>query len=153
MCVAEFGVVVQSSHPTDPNLIPSAPSKPEVTDVSRTSVTLSWKYNPSASATPVSYLIEAFRLDICLFKLDLLSSCFFTLYSRPQLSLQLYIRKQVGDSSWECEDTDLCPEELETWNCLRVHGQSCKCLWPQWSQSNLGLSKNTGSVKAFTFIF
>lgn len=62
----EFGVVVQSSHPTDPNLIPGAPSKPEVTDISRTSLTLSWKSNPSTSATPVSYLIEAFRLDLCL---------------------------------------------------------------------------------------
>ncbi|XP_067350465.1 roundabout homolog 1-like isoform X1 [Channa argus] len=58
--VQEFGVVVQSSHPTDPNLIPSAPSKPEVTDNSRTSVTLSWIYNPSAGATPTSYLIEGF---------------------------------------------------------------------------------------------
>uniref|UniRef100_UPI003AAED308 roundabout homolog 1-like n=1 Tax=Centroberyx gerrardi TaxID=166262 RepID=UPI003AAED308 len=58
--VEEFGVVVQASHPTDPNLIPSAPSKPEVTDVSRTSVTLSWKSNPNAGATPTSYLIEAF---------------------------------------------------------------------------------------------
>ena len=59
--VAEFGVVVHSSQPVDPNLLPSAPSKPEVTDISRTSVTLSWKLNPSAGAAPTSYLIEAFR--------------------------------------------------------------------------------------------
>ncbi|KAM3869297.1 roundabout homolog 1-like [Diretmus argenteus] len=58
--VEEFGVVVQASHPTDPNLIPSAPSKPEVTDVSHTSVTLSWKSNPNAGATPTYYIIEAF---------------------------------------------------------------------------------------------
>ncbi|CAB1349227.1 unnamed protein product [Coregonus sp. 'balchen'] len=38
--VQEFGVPVQPARPTDPNLIPSAPSKPEVTDVTRTSVTL-----------------------------------------------------------------------------------------------------------------
>lgn len=63
--MAEFGVVVQSSHPIDPNLIPSAPSKPEVTDISRTSVTLTWKTNPNAGATPTSYLIEAFRLATC----------------------------------------------------------------------------------------
>uniref|UniRef100_A0A7N6A6U8 Roundabout, axon guidance receptor, homolog 1 (Drosophila) n=1 Tax=Anabas testudineus TaxID=64144 RepID=A0A7N6A6U8_ANATE len=62
--VEEFGVVVQSSHPTDPNLIPGAPSKPEVTDISRTSLTLSWKSNPSTSATPVSYLIEAFSYTL-----------------------------------------------------------------------------------------
>uniref|UniRef100_A0A7N8XTF5 Roundabout homolog 1-like n=1 Tax=Mastacembelus armatus TaxID=205130 RepID=A0A7N8XTF5_9TELE len=62
--VEEFGIVVQSNHPVDPNLIPSAPSKPEVTDVSRTSVTLSWKSNPSAGATPTSYLIEAFSYTL-----------------------------------------------------------------------------------------
>uniref|UniRef100_A0A4W6F7I6 Roundabout, axon guidance receptor, homolog 1 (Drosophila) n=1 Tax=Lates calcarifer TaxID=8187 RepID=A0A4W6F7I6_LATCA len=62
--VEEFGVIVHSSHPTDPNLIPSAPLKPEVTDVSRTSVTLSWKTNPSAGATPTSYLIEAFSYTL-----------------------------------------------------------------------------------------
>ncbi|XP_071191018.1 roundabout homolog 1-like isoform X1 [Salvelinus alpinus] len=58
--VEEFGVVVQPGQPTDPNLIPSGPSKPDVTDVSRTSVTLSWKSNPNAGATPTSYVIEAF---------------------------------------------------------------------------------------------
>lgn len=58
---AEFGVVVQPSQPVNPNLIPSAPSKPDVTDIGRTSVTLSWKSNPSAGATPTSYLIETFR--------------------------------------------------------------------------------------------
>ncbi|KAJ8402305.1 hypothetical protein AAFF_G00371700 [Aldrovandia affinis] len=58
--VQEFGVAVQPGRPTDPNLIPSAPSKPEVTDVTRTSVTLSWKPNPNAGATPTSYIIEAF---------------------------------------------------------------------------------------------
>ncbi|XP_034460086.1 roundabout homolog 1 isoform X5 [Hippoglossus hippoglossus] len=58
--VHEFGVSVQPNRPTDPNLIPSAPSKPEVTDVTRTSVTLSWKPNLNAGATPTSYIIEAF---------------------------------------------------------------------------------------------
>ncbi|XP_061105667.1 roundabout homolog 1-like [Conger conger] len=56
----EFGVVVQPVRPTDPNLIPSAPSQPEVTEVSRSSVTLSWRPNPTAGATPTSYVIEAF---------------------------------------------------------------------------------------------
>ncbi|XP_026228615.1 roundabout homolog 1 isoform X1 [Anabas testudineus] len=58
--VQEFGVPVQPNRPTDPNLIPSPPSKPEVTDVTRTSVTLSWKPNLNAGATPTSYIIEAF---------------------------------------------------------------------------------------------
>uniref|UniRef100_A0A6Q2ZHD7 Roundabout, axon guidance receptor, homolog 1 (Drosophila) n=1 Tax=Esox lucius TaxID=8010 RepID=A0A6Q2ZHD7_ESOLU len=58
--VEVFGTVVQPGRPTDPNLIPSAPSKPDVTDVSRTSVTLSWKPNPNTGATPTSYVIEAF---------------------------------------------------------------------------------------------
>ncbi|XP_008307323.1 roundabout homolog 1 isoform X1 [Cynoglossus semilaevis] len=58
--VQEFGVPVQPNRPTDPNLIPSSPSKPEVTDVTRTSVTLSWKPNLNTGATPTSYIIEAF---------------------------------------------------------------------------------------------
>ncbi|XP_047246912.1 roundabout homolog 1 isoform X1 [Girardinichthys multiradiatus] len=58
--VQEFGSPVQPNRPTDPNLIPSAPSKPEVTDVTRTSITLSWKPNLNSGATPTSYIIEAF---------------------------------------------------------------------------------------------
>ncbi|XP_058655319.1 roundabout homolog 1 isoform X5 [Onychostoma macrolepis] len=58
--VQEFGAPVQPGRPTDPNLIPSAPFKPEVTDVSRTSVSLSWKPNLNTGATPTSYVIEAF---------------------------------------------------------------------------------------------
>ncbi|XP_041128209.1 roundabout homolog 1-like isoform X2 [Polyodon spathula] len=58
--VQEFGVPVQPARPTDPNLIPSAPSKPEVTDVSRALVTLSWQPNLTSGATPTSYIIEAF---------------------------------------------------------------------------------------------
>ncbi|XP_061828600.1 roundabout homolog 1 [Nerophis lumbriciformis] len=58
--VQEFGIPVQPNRPTDPNLIPSAPSRPEVTDVTRTSVTLTWKPNLNAGATPTSYVIEAF---------------------------------------------------------------------------------------------
>ncbi|KAI2530472.1 roundabout guidance receptor 1, partial [Homo sapiens] len=58
--VNEFGVPVQPPRPTDPNLIPSAPSKPEVTDVSRNTVTLSWQPNLNSGATPTSYIIEAF---------------------------------------------------------------------------------------------
>uniref|UniRef100_A0A4W4FP04 Roundabout, axon guidance receptor, homolog 1 (Drosophila) n=2 Tax=Electrophorus electricus TaxID=8005 RepID=A0A4W4FP04_ELEEL len=58
--VQEFGIAVQPGRPTDPNLIPSAPSKPEVTDVTRTSVSLSWKPDLHSGATPTSYIIEAF---------------------------------------------------------------------------------------------
>ncbi|XP_019384286.1 PREDICTED: roundabout homolog 1 isoform X4 [Crocodylus porosus] len=58
--VQEFGVPVQPPRPTDPNLIPSAPSKPEVTDVSKNTVTLSWQPNLNSGATPTSYIIEAF---------------------------------------------------------------------------------------------
>ncbi|XP_075876405.1 roundabout homolog 1-like isoform X2 [Nelusetta ayraudi] len=61
--VEEFGVV-QSSQPVDPNLLPAAPSKPEVTDISRTSITLAWKSKPSPSAEPASYLIEAFSYTL-----------------------------------------------------------------------------------------
>lgn len=61
LLLLEFGVPVQPPRPTDPNLIPSAPSKPEVTDVSRNTVTLSWQPNLNSGATPTSYIIEAFR--------------------------------------------------------------------------------------------
>lgn len=130
MCVAEFGVVVQSSHPTDPNQLPSAPSKPEVTDISRTSVTLSWKSNPSASAPPVTYLIEAFRSDTP--HLNVQRRPFRTaVTTRCPLSLQLYFRKQVADPGRTREDTDLYPEEPETRHGLPLHGQSGECLRPQ----------------------
>lgn len=59
--MAEFGVVVHSGEPTDPSLTPAAPSKPEVSEVGRTSATLSWKSSPGAGMVPTSYLIEAFR--------------------------------------------------------------------------------------------
>uniref|UniRef100_A0A3B3YQ81 Roundabout, axon guidance receptor, homolog 1 (Drosophila) n=1 Tax=Poecilia mexicana TaxID=48701 RepID=A0A3B3YQ81_9TELE len=62
--VEEFGVVVQSGHPKDSHLIPGAPSKPEVSDVSRTSVTLSWKSSPNPGVAPTSYLIEAFSYTL-----------------------------------------------------------------------------------------
>ncbi|XP_048351334.1 roundabout homolog 1 isoform X6 [Sphaerodactylus townsendi] len=58
--VQEFGVPVQPPRSTDPNLIPSAPSKPEIIDVSRNTVTLSWQPNLNLGATPTSYIIEAF---------------------------------------------------------------------------------------------
>uniref|UniRef100_A0A3Q3WEB3 Roundabout, axon guidance receptor, homolog 1 (Drosophila) n=1 Tax=Mola mola TaxID=94237 RepID=A0A3Q3WEB3_MOLML len=54
---------VEGSHPIEPRLIPSSPSKPEVTDISRTSVTLTWKSSPISGPSPTSYLIEAFRFD------------------------------------------------------------------------------------------
>uniref|UniRef100_A0AAV2JBB3 Uncharacterized protein n=1 Tax=Knipowitschia caucasica TaxID=637954 RepID=A0AAV2JBB3_KNICA len=55
--VEEFGVPVYSSPPSDPSLLPSAPSKPEVIDISRNSVSLSWNSPDSSSTT---YIIEAF---------------------------------------------------------------------------------------------
>ncbi|XP_078514470.1 roundabout homolog 1 [Lissotriton helveticus] len=58
--VQEFGTPVQPPRPTDPNLIPSAPSKPEVTDVSKNTVTLLWHPNLNSGATPTSYIVEAF---------------------------------------------------------------------------------------------
>uniref|UniRef100_A0A1A7YP55 Roundabout, axon guidance receptor, homolog 1 n=1 Tax=Iconisemion striatum TaxID=60296 RepID=A0A1A7YP55_9TELE len=60
--VEEFGVAVQPSHPKDTALIPGAPSKPEVSNISRTSVTLSWKSSTNAPA--VSFLIEAFSYTL-----------------------------------------------------------------------------------------
>ena len=61
LLLTEFGASIQPGRPTDPDLLPSAPSRPDVTEVTRTSVSLSWKPHPHAGATPTSYLIEAFR--------------------------------------------------------------------------------------------
>ncbi|XP_061904069.1 roundabout homolog 1-like isoform X1 [Entelurus aequoreus] len=58
--VEEFGVIVQTSLPSGPNMIPGAPTKPVVTDISPNSVILSWKSSPNGGSTPTSYLIEAF---------------------------------------------------------------------------------------------
>lgn len=69
--MAEFGVIVQSGHPKDSDLIPGAPSKPEVSNVSHSSITLSWKSSPNPGALPTYYLIEAFRLDTYVFFLNL----------------------------------------------------------------------------------
>uniref|UniRef100_A0A8C6Q4R2 Roundabout guidance receptor 1 n=1 Tax=Nothobranchius furzeri TaxID=105023 RepID=A0A8C6Q4R2_NOTFU len=60
--VEEFGVAVQPSHPKDAALIPGAPSKPEVSNISRTSVVLSWKSSTNAPA--VAFLIEAFSYTL-----------------------------------------------------------------------------------------
>uniref|UniRef100_A0A4W4EZJ8 Roundabout, axon guidance receptor, homolog 1 (Drosophila) n=1 Tax=Electrophorus electricus TaxID=8005 RepID=A0A4W4EZJ8_ELEEL len=56
---ASWKAYLTPGRPTDPNLIPSAPSKPEVTDVTRFSVTLTWKASLNG-ATPTSYVIEGF---------------------------------------------------------------------------------------------
>uniref|UniRef100_A0A8C7YR22 Roundabout guidance receptor 1 n=1 Tax=Oryzias sinensis TaxID=183150 RepID=A0A8C7YR22_9TELE len=61
--VQEFGVG-KSDHPIENNMIPTAPSKPEVTNVSQTSVTLSWKSSPDKEKLPTSYLIEAFSYTL-----------------------------------------------------------------------------------------
>nr|XP_057934538.1 roundabout homolog 1-like isoform X2 [Doryrhamphus excisus] len=58
--VEEFGVIVQTSVPSGPNMIPGAPTKPDITDISPNSVTLSWKPSPNGGAPPTSYVIEAF---------------------------------------------------------------------------------------------
>uniref|UniRef100_A0A4W3JYY1 Roundabout guidance receptor 1 n=1 Tax=Callorhinchus milii TaxID=7868 RepID=A0A4W3JYY1_CALMI len=58
--VQEFGVAAQPPRQPDPNLIPSAPSKPKIPEVSRNTVTLTWQPNLSVGATPMSYIIEAF---------------------------------------------------------------------------------------------
>lgn len=40
--------------------LPGPPSKPEVTDVTKSSISLSWEPGPEAGSTVSSYVIEAF---------------------------------------------------------------------------------------------
>ncbi|KAK1328509.1 hypothetical protein QTO34_012082 [Cnephaeus nilssonii] len=46
--------------PPEPSTPPGPPSRPVVTDITKNSVTLTWKPNPQAGAAVTSYLIEAF---------------------------------------------------------------------------------------------
>ncbi|XP_005870990.2 PREDICTED: roundabout homolog 3 [Myotis brandtii] len=46
--------------PPEPSTPPGPPSQPVVTEVTKNSVTLTWKPNPQAGAAVTSYLIEAF---------------------------------------------------------------------------------------------
>lgn len=47
--------------PTEPSSPPGPPSQPVVTEITKNSITLTWKPNPQAGATVTSYVIEAFR--------------------------------------------------------------------------------------------
>ncbi|KAG7264141.1 hypothetical protein CRUP_024483 [Coryphaenoides rupestris] len=56
----QFGADIPASPPISPHLLPGAPSKPEVTNVSHSSASLSWRSNHNAGSTPASFLVEAF---------------------------------------------------------------------------------------------
>uniref|UniRef100_A0A8C4ZCH9 Uncharacterized protein n=1 Tax=Gadus morhua TaxID=8049 RepID=A0A8C4ZCH9_GADMO len=58
--VEEFGAEVAAGPPLNPLLLPAAPSKPEVTNISHSSASLSWRTNHNAGSTPASFLVEAF---------------------------------------------------------------------------------------------
>ncbi|KAJ3588693.1 hypothetical protein NHX12_009547 [Muraenolepis orangiensis] len=59
--VEEFGADIPAGPPVNPRLLPDTPSKPDVTNVSHSSASLSWRSNHNAgSTTPVSFLVEAF---------------------------------------------------------------------------------------------
>uniref|UniRef100_A0A452QE03 Roundabout homolog 3 n=1 Tax=Ursus americanus TaxID=9643 RepID=A0A452QE03_URSAM len=51
---------VSPEPPTEPSTPPGPPSRPVVTEITKNSVTLTWKPNPQAGATATSYVIEAF---------------------------------------------------------------------------------------------
>lgn len=47
--------------PMEPSTPLGPPSQPVVTEITKNSITLTWKANPQAGATVTSYVIEAFR--------------------------------------------------------------------------------------------
>ncbi|XP_067607530.1 roundabout homolog 3 [Pseudorca crassidens] len=51
---------VSPDPPTEHSTPPGPPSQPVVTDITKNSITLTWKPNPQAGATVTSYVIEAF---------------------------------------------------------------------------------------------
>ncbi len=128
-------VPVQPGRPTDPNLIPSAPFKPEVTDVSRTSVSLSWKPNLNTGATPTSYIIGPSG-DIISFDYTYLS--LVGLVERA-CALQTFVNILIS-KWWFCKypvhllrhvinnHTHFCfPESPEFWGNLIVWNNVCSC--------------------------
>lgn len=50
----------------DENELPGPPSKPQVTDVTKNSVSLSWQPGLPGASPISSYVIEAFRYEFCL---------------------------------------------------------------------------------------
>lgn len=53
------GAIVMKNH--DENELPGPPSKPQVTDVTKNSVSLSWQPGLVGASPVSSYVIEAFR--------------------------------------------------------------------------------------------
>ncbi|XP_016777706.4 roundabout homolog 3 isoform X1 [Pan troglodytes] len=51
---------VSPDPPTEPSSPPGAPSQPVVTEITKNSITLTWKPNPQTGAAVTSYVIEAF---------------------------------------------------------------------------------------------
>lgn len=49
----------------DENELPGPPSKPQVTDVTKNSVSLSWQPGLPGASPISSYVIEAFRYEFC----------------------------------------------------------------------------------------
>lgn len=50
-----------STPPPEPGILPGPPSTPLVTNVTKSSVTLTWKGNEQSGGTTVTYIVEAFR--------------------------------------------------------------------------------------------
>lgn len=67
-----------SPPPPEPAILPQPPSTPLVTNVTKSSVTLSWKGNEQSSGTTVTYVVEAFRYPTAApsrFSGDLVARC------------------------------------------------------------------------------
>lgn len=68
-----------SPPPPQPSVLPRPPSTPVVTNVTQTSVTLSWQGNEDSNGTDVtSYIVEAFRYLTSVFsggRGDVVSQC------------------------------------------------------------------------------
>lgn len=61
MLSAESGATISKNY--DMNDLPGPPSKPQVTDVSKNSVTLSWQPGTPGVLPASAYIIEAFRYE------------------------------------------------------------------------------------------
>lgn len=93
------GVIVMKNH--DDNELPGPPSKPQVTDVTKNSVSLSWQPGLAGASPVSSYVIEAFRFVLPLpLKRQSLAISFGMLWI-ADITLFLLHCSQSVSNSWQ----------------------------------------------------
>lgn len=149
----------------DENEIPGPPSKPQVTDVTKNSVSLSWQPGMTGASPVSSYVIEAFRSVYHHTKslpcssigwLWMLPTCVNVAYHETKrmqhwqtvskhnsLLLQSISEQQLANSSRSCQNHPVYRQRSSSQHHLPVHGSSSQHPGPEWSQPNVWSCQNT----------